>query len=152
MMDQIWFLEQGGGHLDAAITSAFPGCALEIQSDNRGLLSLGWRQAGIHRLMDVRELSDGTLRFLCLAAALLTPQPPSLLVLNEPESSLHPALLPALADLIAQASQHCQVLVTTHAGELAQRIAALTGYAPVTLEFSNGQTKCDQSSFLGQDT
>jgi predicted ATPase len=57
-----------------------------------------------------------------LIAALLTPRPPSLMVLNEPENSLHPDLLPALARLIEQASQHSQLWVVSHASRL---VAAL---------------------------
>ena len=62
------------------------------------------------------------MRYLLLIAALLTPRPPQLLVLNEPETSLHPDLLPALARLIAEAAAHSQVLVVSHAARL---IAAL---------------------------
>ncbi len=47
-------------------------------------------------------------------AALLTPRPPALLVLNEPETSLHPDLLPALANLVVTAAQNAQVIVVTH--------------------------------------
>jgi len=54
-------------------------------------------------------LSDGALRYLLLIAALLTPRPPSLMVLNEPETSLHADLLPALARLIIRASQRSRV-------------------------------------------
>ena len=64
------------------------------------------------------ELSDGTLRYLLWVAALLTPRPPELLVLNEPETSLHPDLLPALGSLIAGAAQRTQVVVVTHSGAL----------------------------------
>ncbi len=67
-------LKHGNGQLDAAIANAFPGCNLEIASGSRGLMSLTWWQPGIHYAFDARELSDGTLRLLCLAAALLTPR------------------------------------------------------------------------------
>ena len=72
--------------------------------------------------LSAAELSDGTLRYLLLVAALLTPRPPSMMVLNEPETSLHPDLLPALARLIRHAAQHCQVWVVSHAPRL---VAAL---------------------------
>jgi predicted ATPase len=62
------------------------------------------RQHGLLRPLSASELSDGTLRFLLWTAALLTPRPPELMVLNEPETSLHPDFLPALARLIAFAS------------------------------------------------
>ena len=60
---------------------------------------------GMRRALTARELSEGTLRFLMLAAALLAAEPPELLVLNEPETHLHSDLLPALASLIYKASE-----------------------------------------------
>jgi predicted ATPase len=66
------------------------------------------------RPLRAAELSDGTLRFLLWAAALLSPQPPSLMVLNEPETSLHPDLVRPLASLIQAAAQQTQVVVVTH--------------------------------------
>lgn len=70
------------------------------------------------RPLNQAELSDGTLRYLLLVAALLTPRPPSLLVLNEPETCLHPDLLPALGRLIIWASRETQVWVVSHAPRL----------------------------------
>ena len=64
--------------------------------------------------MSGAELSDGTLRYLLWVAALLTPRPPALLVLNEPETSLHPDLLPALANLVVTAAKDTQVIAVTH--------------------------------------
>jgi predicted ATPase len=133
----------GGEALDTALDQAFPGCSLEITGDARGMLTVGWRQPGIHRALDARELSDGTLRFLCLAAALLTPRPPLLLVLNEPETSLHPALLPALAGLIADAGARCQVLVTTHAEALVEGINERCESTCIRLALHDGQTSAD---------
>jgi len=63
-------------------------------------------------------LSDGTLRFLLWAAALLSPQAPSLMVLNEPETSLHPSLVRPLAALICSAAARTQVVVVTHSRSL----------------------------------
>ncbi len=86
------------------------------------------------------ELSDGTLRYLLLIAALLTPRPPSLMVLNEPETSLHPDLLPALAKLIIHASENSQVWVVSHASRL---IAALNQHPDchaIELDKELGQT------------
>ncbi|MET4541952.1 putative ATPase [Arthrobacter bambusae] len=85
--------------LDAAVDHAFPGSRLEI-AVNDGRFSVELSQPGMLRPMKAAELSDGTLRFLLLTAALLTPRPPELMVLNEPETSLHGDLMPALAGLI----------------------------------------------------
>ena len=76
------------------------------------------RQHGLLRPLVSAELSDGTLRYLLWVAALLTPRPPELLVLNEPETSLHPDLVPPLAELILTASEFSQVVVVTHARPL----------------------------------
>ena len=60
------------------------------------------------------RLSDGTLKFLCLLAILLDPSPPLLMVIEEPELGLHPDTFPFLHDLLVEASQRCQLIVTTH--------------------------------------
>ena len=62
-------------------------------------------QHGLLRPLSAAELSDGPLRYLLWIAALLTPRAPALMVLNEPETSLHPDLLGALARLISKAAE-----------------------------------------------
>jgi predicted ATPase len=86
------------------------------------------------------ELSDGTLRYLLLVAAMLTPRPPSLLVLNEPETSLHPDLLPALAELIVRAAEKSQIIVVSHAAALVDRLAKAEGSSVFRLRKELGET------------
>lgn len=95
---------------------------------------------GVRRPLTGRELSDGTLRFLCLAVALTAPRPPIFLALNEPESSLHPDVLPALAERIAAGAATTQILVTTHSSALADAIAARAGITPIRLVRECGET------------
>jgi len=103
--------------LARAVDEAFPGSRVEIRTgDARFEVTL--RQPGMLRALTAAELSDGTLRYLLWAAALLTPRPAELTVLNEPEASLHPDLLPALAGLIIRASEGSQIVVVTHAAGL----------------------------------
>ncbi|WP_419629044.1 AAA family ATPase [Thiolapillus sp.] len=64
------------------------------------------------------RLSDGTLRYLCLLAILCHPKPPPLVCIEEPELGLHPDVLPTLAELLKEASMHCQLIVTTHSDVL----------------------------------
>ena len=91
--------------LDAAIADAFPGAALVIPEPEQ-LASFGLTFADFpKREFSAAELSDGTLRFLALAGALLGYRLPPFLALNGPETSLHPDLLPALARLIARAAR-----------------------------------------------
>lgn len=99
--------------LDRTVEDAFPGSRVEI-SEQAGRFEVQVRQHGLLRCLGASELSDGTLRYLLWAAALLTPRPPDLMVLNEPETSLHPDLVPALARLIAHAARQTQVIVVSH--------------------------------------
>jgi len=80
------------------------------------------RVPGMNRALDASELSDGTLRYLCLVAALLSPRPAPLLVLNEPETSLHPDLFAPLGELILDAATRSQLIVTTHAAALVKQL------------------------------
>jgi predicted ATPase len=86
------------------------------------------------------ELSDGTLRYLLLIAALLSPRPPDLMILNEPETSLHPDLLPPLARLIAQAARRTQVIVVSHAAPLVSALAEDPQAQQILLEKQLGET------------
>jgi predicted ATPase len=124
--------------LAAAVSDAFPQSELSITSST-GRFTLRMKQHGLLRPLDAAELSDGTLRYLLWIAALLTPRPPALMVLNEPETSLHPDLLAPLARLIARAAERSQVIVVTHAAQL---IAALLEHRckSITLEKSFGET------------
>ncbi|MGF7238656.1 MAG: AAA family ATPase [Frankia sp.] len=107
--------------LHAAIDNAFPGSQVQVTTD-RGRFDLTLHQHGLLRPLGAAELSDGTLRYLLWVAALLTPRPPVLLVLNEPETSLHPDLLRPLAALILGASRHTQIVVVTHSRALASAL------------------------------
>jgi predicted ATPase len=108
--------------LASTIEDAFPGSRLFVDAEN-GRFELKLQQHGLLRPLSAAELSDGTLRYLLRAAALFTPRPPELMVLNEPETSLHPDLLPALARLILAAAKNTQMIVVSHSSTL---IAELT--------------------------
>ena len=110
-----------GGALDEAVADAFDGARLEVTGD-RGYLELEVWQHGLLRPLKAAELSDGTLRYLLLVSALLSPRPPTLMILNEPETSLHPDLLVPLARLIAAAASSSQIFVVTHARPLAEAL------------------------------
>ncbi|MCR2809984.1 MULTISPECIES: AAA family ATPase [unclassified Microbacterium] len=116
----VWATIRDAGHsdeLDREVERAFPGTRVDVIGTD-GRLRLVMHQPGLLRPLETDELSDGTLRYLLLCAALLPAAPGPLIVLNEPESSLHPDLLGPLAQLIAAASRRTQVLVVTHAGAL----------------------------------
>ncbi len=126
--------------LDAAIDDAFPGSRLDVATQD-GRFEVLMQQHGLLRPLKGAELSDGTLRYLLLVAALLTPRPPALLVLNEPETSLHPDLLPALARLITRVAAHSQVLVVSHAARLIASLEREDASESIVLEKHFGATR-----------
>jgi predicted ATPase len=128
--------------LDTAVADAFPGARLLVTADPAVHLQVALEMPSIRRPLDAREMSDGTIRFLCLAAALLGPRSPELMALNEPETSLHGRLLPALARLVVRAARGTQMLVTTHSRALAEQIAALApGTRTIELQLQYGETR-----------
>lgn len=128
-----------GTAMDHAIADAFPGARIDVAS-NDGYFELQMIQHGLLRPLKTQELSDGTLRYLLLVAALLSPRPPALMVLNEPETSLHPDLLPPLARLIAQASRQSQIVVVSHASALVSALDAAPDSRQITLDKELGET------------
>jgi predicted ATPase len=119
--------------LNRAIDDAFPGARVGVTHDG-GWFDVQMQQRGLLRPLRAAELSDGTLRYLLWIAALLTPRPPGLLVLNEPETSLHPDLLPALGRLIAGTAERSQVVVVSHAPALIDTLQALPECRSIMLE------------------
>lgn len=94
-----------------------------------GTVQLFVHERGLKEIPATR-LSDGTLRYLCLLAVLCHPQPPPLICLEEPEIGLHPDILPTVAELLVEASQRTQLIVTTHSDTL---VSALTHRAESVL-------------------
>jgi predicted ATPase len=131
--------------MDAAIADAFPGARIEVTGTD-GYFELEMHQHGLLRPLKAAELSDGTLRYLLLVAALLSPRPPELMVLNEPETSLHPDLLQPLARLIVQASKRSQVVVVSHAEALVEALDADAGCRRIVLEKHLGETAIRDSA------
>lgn len=86
-------------------------------------IKLEWRQTGSDAYFDAYSLSDGTLRFMCLATLLLQPTPPALILLDEPELGLHPFAIRMLADMLEAASSRAQVLLATQSATLLNHMA-----------------------------
>ena len=126
--------------LSQAVDDAFPQSSISVLTVE-GRFEIAMHQHGLLRPLKATELSDGTLRYLLWIAALLTPRPPGLLVLNEPETSLHPDLLPALGRLIAKAAERSQVFVVTHAAKLIAELQKQRECNCVRLEKEFGETR-----------
>lgn len=135
--------------LDETVADAFPGAQLVVPEPGR-TASFGMTYAEFpKRVFEASELSDGTLRFLALAGALLGYRLPPLVALNEPETSLHPDLLPALGRLIARAAERTQVWVVTHSQILADALEDASGVRPRRVYKQDGETLIKGISRLG---
>lgn len=126
--------------LDQAVEDAFPGARLTVTRGAGARFGIELQQYGLLRPLSQAELSDGTLRYLLWIAVLLTPRPPALMVLNEPETSLHPDLFPALGRLILKARERGQVWVVTHSPLIRDMLERSAGVEPVGLEKQLGET------------
>jgi len=126
--------------LDRAIDDAFPGARLEVPLPEREASFGMVMPEHPKRVFQAGELSDGTLRYLALAGALMALRLPAFIALNEPESSLHPDLLEPLARLIAKASERTQIWLVTHSERLAAALAKHGGIKPRAVIKKDGET------------
>jgi len=90
-----------------------------------GTVQIFIREEGLIQPIPANRLSDGTLRYLFLMALLLDPTPPPLICIEEPEIGLHPDILPTIAEMLIEASQKTQLILTTHSDTL---VSALSEY------------------------
>lgn len=145
-------IKQDTTDLHAAIEHAFPGARLQIPPPGTDAsFTLAFADMP-RRAFAANELSDGTLQFLALMGALLAYRLPPLIALNEPEASLHPDLLPALARIIARAAERTQVWVVTHSRILADALEEQTGAIPRTVIRKDGGTWLEGLSQFGDFT
>ena len=138
------------GPFREAIADAFAGTRVAV-ADQAGRFELELHQPGLLRPLTGRELSDGTLRYLLLAAALFSPRPPGLMVLNEPETSLHPDVLPALSRLMVRAAERTQLVVVSHSRPLVEALAG-AGALHHELVKPYGETEVDGQGLLSRPT
>ena len=135
--------------LDRTIADAFPGAHLHVPIPDRtasfGMVFPDYPR----RIFEAPELSDGTLRFLALAGALLAYRAPAFIALNEPENSIHGDLLKPLARLISEAAKRTQIWLVTHSEPLATAVQECTGVLPKRVIKRDGATWIEGLKFLG---
>lgn len=120
-----------------AVAPFFDEFVLEPDEMDRKVIQLEWRHKSDPSYFDASSLSDGTLRFMCLAALLLQPTKPSVIVIDEPELGLHPAAIVQFAALLRLASRECQVIVATQSVTLLDQFASED---VIVVERSNGDS------------
>lgn len=92
-----------------------------VVRDGRETVRLGWTHRGVREPFQAADFSDGTLRFIALATALLRPNPSTPLFIDEPELGLHPYAVGLFADLVRMASKRTQVIISTQSPALVDR-------------------------------
>jgi len=116
----------------------------EVSILDAGFVQVFFEENGMS--VPATRLSDGTLRYLSLLAVLCHPKPPALICIEEPELGLHPDVLSRLAELLVDASQRTQLIVTTHSETLVDALSD-TPESVLVCEKENGATsirRCDQ--------
>jgi predicted ATPase len=106
--------------IDNGMSAAFPDDYAELlfRETEPNRIQLYIQRKHGHREDSAADLSDGTLRFLLLLTILATPDPPPLIAIDEPESGLHPSMLPIIAESAAAAATRTQVILSTHSPEM----------------------------------
>ena len=114
----------GGAHFDELLRRFFPRLERMSTRVSGGTVQFYLHEAGFAAPIPATRLSDGTIRFLALLATLLSPSPPPLVCIEEPELGLHPDAVAQLADLLVDASERMQLVVTTHSDALVSALTA----------------------------
>lgn len=113
----LYTIREDASDIQEAIQDAFPGAELRAWEES-GLCEFDLQLADMPRPFRAHELSDGTLKYICLLAVFMGYRLPPFIALNEPETSLHPSLLAPLARLVAKASRRADIWIVTHSEHL----------------------------------
>lgn len=143
-------VRQDTTELDSAVQAAFPGARLVMPKPGRDASFAMIFPEFPQRQFAAAELSDGTLRFLALAGALLAYRLPPFIALNEPEASLHPDLMEPLAGMVVNAAKRSQVWLVTHSERLAQAVTAAGGAKVRTVVKTDGATTIESLKAWGE--
>lgn len=120
-----------------AVAPFFDDFILERDELDPNVIQLEWRHKSEPAYFDANSLSDGTLRFICIATLLLQPNKPSVIVIDEPELGLHPAAIVQLAALLRIAAHDSQVIISTQSVTLLDQFASED---IIVVERSDGQS------------
>ena len=145
----LFVIREDTADLAVAIDDAFPGARLSA-FDEGSWCRFVMQFPDMPRPFAMHELSDGTLKYLCLLGALMGYRLPSLVALNEPEASLHPTLLPPLARLIARAAFKTRLWIVTHSEALADAIREETGRPARRVVKQDGATSIEGLKLTGE--
>jgi predicted ATPase len=145
VLETVRRIRQDATEIDAAVADAFPGARL-LGASEGGRCTLAMDFPDMPRPLEAHELSDGTLKYLCLVGALSGYRLPALVALNEPEASLHEELIAPLARLILDAARRAQLWIVTHSSALAGELECQGGARPRHVIKEAGATRIEDRS------
>jgi len=131
------FKNEVGMAMKTAFGDDFDELVFPPAADQRIQLRVRWKS--LKREQSAADLSDGTLRFLFLLAVLGSPSPAPVIAIDEPETGLHPSMLPIIAEYAVEASSRTQVILTTHSPQLLDAFHGTTPSTTVT-KWCEGET------------
>lgn len=123
--------------MQAAFGDDFEELVFPPVADQRIQMRVRWKS--LKREQSAADLSDGTLRFLFLLTVLASPNPGPLVAIDEPETGLHPAMLPIIAEYASDAATRTQVILTTHSPQLLDAFSEIKQQTTV-LKWTDGET------------
>lgn len=135
--------------LQEAIQDAFPGAELNAWEEG-GLCEFDLQLEDMPRPFRAHELSDGTLKYICLLAVFMGYRLPPFIALNEPETSLHPSLLAPLARLIVKASERADIWIVTHSELLMEALRSESAIPLRRVIKSKGATEIEGLTLVGE--
>jgi predicted ATPase len=133
------FKKEINAAMRAAFGEDFDELVFAPAADQRIQLRVRWRS--LRREQSAADLSDGTLRFLFLLTVLASPSPAPLIAIDEPETGLHPSMLPIVAEYAVDAATRAQVILTTHSPQFLDAFS--TEHVPTTtvLKWHEGESR-----------
>ena len=128
------------------VSPFFESFVLEPNRLNSDTIRLEWKQQGVDDvLFNANQLSDGSLRFVCLAALLMQPEPPSTILIDEPELGLHPLAINKLCSLLKKASACSQIIVST------QSVGIVDNFTPNEIIVADRENDASVFNHLSED-
>ncbi|TYL97163.1 AAA family ATPase [Bradyrhizobium rifense] len=145
----LYSIREDATDLQDAIEDAFPGAELRAWEQN-GWCEFDLQLADMPRPFRAHELSDGTLKYICLLAVFMGYRLPPFIALNEPETSLHPSLLAPLARLVAKASHRADIWIVTHSEQLMEALRSESSVPPRRVIKPKGATTIEGLTIGGE--
>lgn len=121
-----------------SVMPSFKEFVLEPNKLNEEIIILEWLEEGYNKYFNIHQLSDGSLRFIALTTLLLQPDPPKVIIIDEPELGLHPFAIYKLSEMIKMVADKAQIIVST------QSVNLIDNFSPEDIIIVDKKNNCSQ--------